>query len=341
MRIGLGGRGRSVAVLVGLLAVAIVPLVAFPAVRCEVFGSGCPRPVAAKADDTVRAPQRRPLTPVEAATGGTYVALGDSYSSGVGAEATAADHNPLSGCQRTSKAYYHQIARSFRFRSTAFWACAGATTRTVLTGKSGEPSQLDRIDGGTSLITISVGGNDVGFSKVMAGCVVKLPWSRTCTEQGKDVAYRIADLRRSLPDLYARIIAKAPRARIVVMGYPRPFSEVDGAAGDNISVGDQQWLNARARDLNEVIRQTVAEADQRVAETNGAGSVEFVDAYSAFAGHEVGSADPYMNGLAVSLASLAAEPRSFHPTARGHEALARLFIAQINRGPGRPLHQFR
>ncbi|MFD0852666.1 SGNH/GDSL hydrolase family protein, partial [Actinomadura adrarensis] len=205
------------------------------------------------------------LTPVEAATHGTYVALGDSYSSGVGAEATVADHNPLSGCQRTSKAYYHQVAKAFPFKSTAFWACAGATTRSVLSGKSGEPSQLNRIDGGTSLITISVGGNDVGFSKVIAGCVLKLPWSRSCTEQGGDVATRMAELRRTLPDLYNRIIAKAPKARIIVMGYPRPYSEVDGARGDNISVGDQQWLNARARDLNELIRQTVAEADERVA----------------------------------------------------------------------------
>jgi hypothetical protein len=69
--------------------------------------------------------------------------------------------------------------------------------------------------------------------------------------------------------------------------------------------------------------------------------VEFADAYSAFAGHEVGSDDPYMNGLGVDVAGLAAEPRSFHPTVRGHEALARLFVDQINRGPGRPLNQHR
>jgi lysophospholipase L1-like esterase len=327
--------------LVGLLVVALIPLVAFPAVRCEVFGSGCHKPAQAAKADPVRGPQRKALTPVEAATQGAYVALGDSYSSGVGAEATVADRNPLSGCQRTSKAYYFQVAKSFRFKSTAFWACAGATTRSVLSGKSGEPSQLNRIDGNTSLITISVGGNDVGFSKVMAGCVIKLPWSRSCSEQGQNVAYRLAELRRSLPDLYGRIIAKAPRARIIVLGYPRAFSEADGAGRDNISVSDQQWLNARARELNDLIRATVAEADQRVAATHGAGSVEFADAYNAFAGHEAGSADPFMNGLGVDVAALAAEPRSFHPTIRGHEALARLFVTQINKGPGRPLNQYR
>ncbi|MFB4316163.1 SGNH/GDSL hydrolase family protein [Actinomadura sp. 21ATH] len=336
----IGARGRSVAILVGLLLVAITPLVALPAVRCEVFGIGCPKPVRAAHADPARTRERQPISPIEAATGGAYVALGDSYSSGLGAEATAADHNPLARCQRTSKAYFHQVAKAYPFKATAFWACSGATTRTVQTGKSGEPSQLSRIDGNTTLITISVGGNDVGFSKILAGCVVKLPWSRSCSEQGGDVAQRMAELRTTLPDLYRKIAERAPKARLIVMGYPRAFSETDGAGGDNISVADQQWLNARHRELNELIRQTVAEADQRVAATGGAGSVEFVDAYSAFAGHEVGSPDPYMNGLAVSVSQLAAEPRSFHPTVRGHEALARLFTDQIRKGPGRPLNQF-
>ncbi|GAA2408478.1 SGNH/GDSL hydrolase family protein [Actinomadura vinacea] len=338
---GFGERGRAVAVLIGLLAVAVAPLVALPAVRCEIFGSGCPKPVQAAVNDPARPPQRTPLTPVEAAAQGAYVALGDSYSSGLGAEASVADQNPLARCQRTSKAYYHQVAKSFPFKSSAFWACSGATTRTVLTGKSGEPSQLNRIDANTSLITISVGGNDVGFSKVLAGCVIKLPWSRSCSDQGRDIATRMAALRGSLPDLYDRITAKAPRARVIVMGYPRVFSEADGDGGDNISVADQQWLNARGRELNEVIRQTAVEADQRIAGTRGAGSVEFVDAYSSFAGHEVGRPDPYMNGLSVSVSALAAEPRSFHPTVRGHEALARLFVDQVRKGPGRPLNQYR
>jgi lysophospholipase L1-like esterase len=337
----IGERGRSLAILIGLLALAITPLVALPAVRCEVFGTGCAEPAKAAHADPASTPRRQPLTPVEAAAQGAYVALGDSYSSGLGAEATVADQNPLARCQRTSKAYYHQVAKAFPFKSSAFWACSGATTRTLLSGKSGEPSQLTRIDANTSLITISVGGNDVGFSKILAGCVIKLPWSRSCSEQGRDVATRMAELRRTLPDLYTKVTAKAPKARVIVMGYPRAFSELDGAGGDNLSVADQQWLNARHRELNELIRQTVTEADRRVAATGGAGSVEFVDAYSSFAGHEVGSSDPYMNGLAVSVSALAAEARSFHPTVSGHEALGRLFTEQIRKGPGRPLNQYR
>jgi lysophospholipase L1-like esterase len=337
LRERLGERGLAVLVLVGLLALAVVPLVALPAARCKAFGSGCPRPRPPVRADAVVAKEHQ-VTPVEAATRGAYAALGDSYSAGVGAEATVADNNPLNRCRRTSKAYYHEVSTAFRFaKGSSFWACSGATTADVLKGRYGEPPQINRVDAGTSLVTISIGGNDVGFSKVLGGCVVHLPWSDSCTGQGADIASRMAKLRGNLPALLEKITDRAPSARVIVMGYPKAFSEVTGVGGDNITVSDQRWLNARAYDLGQIVRQSVAEADARVVARHGRGSVEFVDAYSAFAGHEAGSAVPYMNGLALNLSALEAEPRSFHPTAAGQHALAQLFLAQIRKGPGRPL----
>lgn len=335
-----GDRGLAVALLLVLLAAAIVPLVALPAVRCEVFGAGCRAPLPGVQAHTAARDRDQPPTPAEAATRGAYVALGDSYSAGVGAEGGIADANPLSKCDRTSRAYYHTVAKTFRFAGgSSFWACSGATTGDIRGGRAGEPSQLNRLTAGTTLVTISVGGNDIGFSKIMAGCVVKLPWSKGCEKQGGDIADRMAALRESLPRLITQITTRAPRARVIMMGYPRPFSEISANGGDNLTLSDQRWLNGRARDLNELIRQAVSEADQHVAATRGEGSVEFVDAYSAFSGHEAGSSDPYMNGLSVDLGALAAEPRSYHPTAKGQDALARLFVDQINKGPGRPLNQ--
>ncbi|MQY02223.1 SGNH/GDSL hydrolase family protein [Actinomadura macrotermitis] len=339
LRSRLGERGPAAVLLVGLLAAMLVPLVALPAVRCEVFGHGCRKPPGpVHADPAPR--QGRPLTPVEAAQQGSYVALGDSYSSGVGAEGDLADQNPLERCHRTSKAYYHAVAKAFAFQGGGgFFACSGAKTGNILNGQSGEPPQLNRVDGGTSLITLSLGGNDIGFAKIVAGCVKKLPWSRDCEEQGDEIAARMAVLRRTLPEVLGRIVARAPRARLIVLGYPRVFSEVTGTDGDNISIEDQRWLNARAHELNEVVRQAVAETDEGIVAAQGGGSAEFIDAYSAFAGHEAGSADPYMNGLAFSLPGFAAEPRSFHPTVKGHEAFARLVIDQVGKGPGRPLYR--
>ncbi|SEF54334.1 GDSL-like Lipase/Acylhydrolase family protein [Thermomonospora echinospora] len=341
-RVRLGGRGAALALLLALLLVTAGSLVALPAVRCEVFGQGCHRPAPAPAATGPASTAPRPLTPVEAATRGAYVALGDSYSSGEGAYATAADLASDNRCHRTSLAYYHAVVEEFRFAGgSAFWACSGATTASVLKGRSGEPPQADRVDADTSLVTISVGGNDAGFSRVLGGCVVRLPWSRGCRQQGAEIAGRLAALRQSLTTVLDTITERAPRARVIVLGYPRIFAEVSGATGDNLTIGDQQWLNARARDLNEVIRQVAAERDHQIAATRGRGSVEFIDAYSAFSGHEIGSADPYVNGLRVNLSALAAEPGSFHPTAGGYRALGRLFVEQIRKGPGRPLNQFR
>ncbi|HEY8481275.1 MAG TPA: SGNH/GDSL hydrolase family protein [Spirillospora sp.] len=331
-----GERRIAVAVLVALLVLTVLPLVALPAVRCAVFDVGCPKPRPDVRADAVAT--RRTLTPVEAATWGSYVALGDSYSSGVGAEATAGDNNPLNRCHRTSKAYYHEVSKAFRFaKGSSFWACSGATTADVMKGRGGEPPQINRVGPDTSLVTLSIGGNDVGFSRVLTGCVVKLPWSGGCTGQGEDIARRMAELRTNLPALLEEITRRAPRARVIVMGYPRAFSERSGVDGDNITVSDQRWLNARARDLNRLIGESVAEVDARITAREGRGSVEFVDAYSAFAGHEVGSEDPYMNGLSLNLSGLEAAPRSYHPTAAGQHALASLFIEQIKKGPGRPL----
>ncbi|MBC6460501.1 SGNH/GDSL hydrolase family protein [Actinomadura sp. HBU206391] len=340
LRERLGPRGAALVLIAVMLVVTTVPLVSLPAVRCQVFGSGCAEVGPPSRTDPSAGPLRR-LTPVEAATRGRYVALGDSYSSGEGAYVIAPDRAAVNRCHRTSQSYAHEVARTFAFaRGSALWACSGATASSVLRGRFGEPPQVDRVEAGTSLVTISIGGNDAGFSRVLAACVLKLPWSGDCQAQGGEIATRMATLRRSLPGVLDRVTARAPSARVVVLGYPRLFSEARGEGLDNISVGDQQWLNARARELNELIRQAARDADDRIVAERGKGSVEFVDAYSGFAGHEVGSADPYVHGLDVDLMAFRAEAHSFHPTAAGYRRLAELVTRQVNAGPGRPLNQY-
>jgi lysophospholipase L1-like esterase len=332
---------RGTAVMAATAVIVLVAVIAIPfslsdgARRCK--GVNCvTRPWPA-----IPSPPR-PITALEAATQGGYVALGDSYSSGEGAYAVAADRAVGNRCHRTSQAFYHLVAEAFRFaRGTAFWACSGATTYSVLHGKSGEPPQTDQISRDTSLITLSIGGNDAGFSHVLAGCVVKLPFSRGCQGQGPEITQRFLALRVDLKTVLDQIVEKAPVARVIVMGYPRIFSEVSGTSLDNISIEDQQWLNGQARDLNELIRQVAGDADRRIVTAKGKGSVEFADVYSAFAGHEIGSGDPYVNGLDVDLLNLVAESRSFHPNASGYQHLAELIDAQIKAGPGRPILQFR
>jgi DNA-binding response OmpR family regulator len=87
----------------------------------------------------------------------------------------------------------------------------------------------------------------------------------------------------------------------------------------------------------------VPDPDRGLVTAGKPGTVEFIDGYDAFAGHEVGTPDPYVNGLDVDidLTAIAARPHSFHPTAAGYRRFAALVDQQIKAGPGRQIRQNR
>lgn len=286
-------------------------------------------------------PQPRRLTPAEAALSGGYVALGDSFSSGEGVydESERPADPDAAVCHRSPGSYAPRLAGAFAFAGGAsFWACAGATTNQLLRGQHGQQPQVSRVGQETSLVTVSIGGNDAGFTDVLKGCILRLPWSDGCTAQEATVRDRIAAMTPTLRQVLLEIRQRAPQARIIVLGYPRPFPAAPGERVDNLTPDDQRWLNRMARALNDASARTAAEVDRAVAVFGGPGSVEFVDAYDAFDGHEIGRPDPKMNGLDVDVRQLRVDGRSYHPTAAGYRRLGELVAAQISAGPGRPLN---
>src|SRR5690606_10858605 len=108
-------------------------------------------------------PSTAPRTPDAAAR---YVAMGDSYSSGTG----AGDYQDLL-CTRSDNAYPAQWADAHAPESFAFVACGGATIPDVLA------NQLSALDENTTLVSLSIGGNDAGFARLMLTC-------RLSTEEG-------------------------------------------------------------------------------------------------------------------------------------------------------------
>jgi lysophospholipase L1-like esterase len=302
------------------------------------------RPIAR---DAPRPRPVRPVTPVEAAVQGGYAALGDSYSSGEGVYDRVADQalNPDGGrCHRSRGAYYTVITRGYRFaRGSTFWACSGARTTSALSGQHGGPPQVGRVDVHTSLITISIGGNDAGFAPVLARCVVKLPWSSACRDQEPEVDARLGELRGRLAGVLGRLTRAAPYARVLVLGYPRPFPARPRERVHNLSAEDQRWINTMTGRLDGVIAAAVRDADRGLVAAGKPGTVEYIDGYDAFAGHEIGTRDPYVNGLDVDidLTAIAARPHSFHPTAGGYRRFAALVDRQIKAGPGRQIRQYR
>lgn len=147
-------------------------------------------------------------SPTAAATG--YVALGDSYSSGVGADSYISSSGD---CLRSTKSYPYLWAAAHSPSSFAFTACSGARTGDVLAG------QLGPLNSSTGLVSISIGGNDAGFADVMTTCVLNSDsgcLSRIATAK----AYVDSTLPGQLDSVYSAISAKAPAAHVVVLGYP-------------------------------------------------------------------------------------------------------------------------
>ncbi len=225
-----------------------------------------------------------------------YAALGDSYSSGVGTRSYYADSG---SCQRSPYAYPVLDAARLGAALT-FVACSGAKVADVRNG------QLSSLRTATRYVTVSVGGNDAGFSSVLLQCAQ--PWPTTCWGA---IDNANAVIRNTLPGrldgLYAAIRSRAPNARVVVVGYPRLFNGEECNLAARISPGEQQELNATADLLATTIRTRAA-----------AHGFAFVDARTRFTGHSVCDDVEWINGLSNPISE------SYHPNRSGQSGYAAL-----------------
>ncbi|MGH3437931.1 MAG: SGNH/GDSL hydrolase family protein, partial [Sciscionella sp.] len=216
------------------------------------------------------------LPAVAASNATEYVALGDSYSSGVG----TGDYDPSSGgCKRSPHAYAALWNAEHKPGSFDFVACSGATTASVIS------SQLSALDAATDLVTITVGGNDAGFTSVMETCVIgSIGGSSACdSATTKAINYVHTTLPGKLDQVYAQIHAKAPAAHVVVLGYPRLYT-LGGSC--HIGIGD-----ASRADVN-----NAADAlDDQIAKEAANAGFDFVDVRAAFADHGICSSDWWLN----------------------------------------------
>lgn len=171
---------------------------------------------------------------------GPYVALGDSYTSGP--KIPARTGRPA-GCARSDHNYPALVARQLKLKAADFrdMSCSGATVSDLsapqTTGDGVNPAQLSALSTGTRLVTIGIGGNDIGFGALVTRCVKAgvfyratgsgryLPDDAPCRGQyvsaGTDeVRQRIEATGRRLAGALNAIGHRAPRARVYVVGYP-------------------------------------------------------------------------------------------------------------------------
>ncbi|MFM9367917.1 SGNH/GDSL hydrolase family protein [Streptomyces sp. Da 82-17] len=226
----------------------------------------------------------------EGAAAESYVALGDSYSSGVG----AGSYDSGSGsCKRSTKAYPVLWANANSPASFSFTACSGARTGDVVS------SQLGPLNSGTTLVSITVGGNDAGFADVMTTCVLQ---SESACIARVNEAKRYVDttLPGKLDTTYDAIRGKAPNAQVAVLGYPR-FYKLSGSCVAGLTENERAAINGAADHLN-------AATAKRAADHGFA----FGNPTSAFTGHEICSGDSWLHSVNWSNIG-----ESYHPTAAG------------------------
>lgn len=229
--------------------------------------------------------------PAQAAT--SYVALGDSYSSGTGTRSYIADGT---SCQRSTLAYPSLLAAS-KGLTLNFRACSGATVADVTN------TQLGALSTSTTHVTLSVGGNDAGFADVLSECAMP-SWASDCNGAIDSAQYIINNvLPGRLSTLYSSIRTNAPNARVVVVGYPRIFMGEDCNAFTWFSPTEQSRLNATADLLN-----------SRTASAASAKGFSFANPTSRFTGHAVCDDVEWVNGLSDPVSE------SYHPNRPGHSS---------------------
>jgi lysophospholipase L1-like esterase len=243
--------GRRLGLLVGLLAVLVAIIFGWAAAA------------AARADN--------------------YVSLGDSYAAGPLVPNTIG--SPY-GCIRSDHNYPHLSAAGIGL-PLRDPSCSGATTDDMTQPQDVDPDgpnppQFDSLDASTTVVSLTIGGNDIGFSSIAESCITYNPFSHPCKDKydsgGVDqISQRIQATAPKVAAVLQGIHSRSPSARVFVVNYPAIFPETGSGCWPQmpISYSDTPYLRAKEQELNQML------ATQSAA--NGATLVSW---YAASIGHD-------------------------------------------------------
>jgi lysophospholipase L1-like esterase len=196
-----------------------------------------------------------------------YVALGDSYTA-VGDLLKPAD-GPL-GCFRSTVNFPHDLAVSLHVAELVDASCGGAVTadmtgpQSVIGGTN--PAQFDALTPDTDLVTVGIGGNDIGFGDIVTTCgelsldVFGDPCRQHFTVDGTDqLAARIDALAPTIAGVIQQVHARSPHATVVVVGYLPVLPAAVGCWPTMpVAIGDVPWLHGIEQKLNDMLSQQAA-----------------------------------------------------------------------------------
>ncbi len=216
-----------------------------------------------------------------AARAANYVALGDSYAAGPIIPNQIA---PL-GCLKSDHNYAHLAAPTIGLPLRDA-TCSGATTADMTSPQETElgtnPPQFNSLDSETTRVSLTIGGNDIGFAEIALSCVTVNPFSTPCKDQydsgGKDqIAERIAATAPKVAAVLQGIHSRAPNAKVFVVNYAAIFPETGFGCWPQMPIGfgDVPYLRSKEQELNAMLATQAA--------ANGATLVNW---YNASIGHD-------------------------------------------------------
>ena len=255
--------------------------------------------------------------------GASYVALGDSFTAGPFIPFQVGDPP---GCRRSDHNYPHVAAAALGL-SLNDVSCSGATTADLfapqaVTGGT-NPPQLDAVGPATAVVSVGIGGNDIGFSAIVRECVAVTPLDRPCKDRfagpaGDEITHRIAAAAPRVAAALAEIRRRAPAARIFAVGYPAILPEHDLGCWPVMpfALADVPYLRAKEKELNAMI----------AAQATGAGAT-YVDVYGPSIGRDA-CALPGVKWVEAILPTAPAAP--VHPNASGMRGMAAALAAAVD-----------
>lgn len=266
-------------------------------------------------------------SPASAATPDTYVGLGDSYAAG---PLITPQDPTLPGCLRSLVNYPHLVAQKEGLALTDV-SCSGAKTDDMFAPQATEfgtnPPQLDALKPGTDVVTLTIGGNDIGFSSIIDNCLALTPngptrsGAQTCkafyTAGGTDqLAARISATRPKVDRVLRAIHTRSPNAKVYVAGYPAILPETGGCFPQMpLTTTDVSYLRNTEKRLNTMLRNSSA--------ANGA---TFVNTYTPTIGRDACKL-PVIRYVEPVVPVADAAP--VHPNRAGEAALATIVANRI------------
>ena len=261
--------------------------------------------------------------PAGAATPREYVSLGDSYAAGP----LIPLQIPPFGCLKSNNNYSHLTARNLGL-TLRDPSCSGAETEDMTNPQNVDPDgpnppQFDSLTKKTDIVTLQIGGNDIGFSSIAEDCASATsnegtPCQDRYVHDGRDeISERIQATAPLVANVLAGIRARSPKARVFVVNYAAILPDSGPGCWPQMPItdGDVPYVRAKEKELNAMVAAQAAAA--------GAGVIDW---YTASIGHDA-CQPPVIRWVEPVVPVNAAAP--LHPNLGGMIGASQLLTAAL------------